>query len=426
MKKVFISHSDADKNTALLICENLEKNNIDCWIAPRDISYGKDWSGEISNAIENSSLFVFLLSKNSNESTQCPKEIAVADNAGIPIICIKIDNCDLNPGYKYHFLLQQILSVDVCCLEEKMSEIIFSVRSNINAAQENNTIENNDVTKSKKQRHTESNRLNKLSSLWVVFALFMVLPVLHILVNAFGYSKNIPPILTEFSERFPVNPLISLVCIIMAMITFIAIRFSFDYQKKYYADCNLGDEFFGDFHLFVNRLIELSKKDIVSKKCNIEDNELFSYMYDFDRLKVASSTGETVDYFSVIFTKVSNPFCWFFFLDNMVPKRAAINYLIKQGFNFSGKEKNVIHFSKEDVHLRIACKRFFPGLSGLEFVRKDIESNLKERIENESLFYLPEDIINEYKSLTKKEKGYALISLAIMIIFFIFMWIIFI
>lgn len=108
-KKVFISHSKLDKSIAELICTALENENIGCWIAPRDIPYGNDWAGEIASAIENSSLFIFVLSEHSNSSRQCPKEITVADNVGVPIVCVKIDDVEMSQALKYHLSTQQIL-----------------------------------------------------------------------------------------------------------------------------------------------------------------------------------------------------------------------------------------------------------------------------------------------------------------------------
>ena len=48
MADVFISHSSKDKKLADRICDELEERGISCRIAPRDITPGKEWAGEIS------------------------------------------------------------------------------------------------------------------------------------------------------------------------------------------------------------------------------------------------------------------------------------------------------------------------------------------------------------------------------------------
>jgi hypothetical protein len=42
--KVFISHSSKDQQTADAIRQHLESAGLACWIAPRDIEAGADWT----------------------------------------------------------------------------------------------------------------------------------------------------------------------------------------------------------------------------------------------------------------------------------------------------------------------------------------------------------------------------------------------
>lgn len=129
--KVFISHSKHDKPIAELICTALEGEGVGCWIAPRDIPYGNDWAGEIASAIENSSLFIFVLSEHSNSSTQCFKEITVADNVGVPIVCVKKDDVEMSQPLKYYLSTRQILSIDASNIKEEL-KIVTSAISDIN------------------------------------------------------------------------------------------------------------------------------------------------------------------------------------------------------------------------------------------------------------------------------------------------------
>lgn len=138
-KKVFISHSQKDKKIAETICSTLETEDIGCWIAPRDIPYGNDWAGEITSAIENSELFIFILSVNSNNSRQCPKEISIADNVNKPIICIKIDDTEMNPGFRYHLSMQQTFFLDISTVDKKLVSIVEAVQKKLQKKVANNT-----------------------------------------------------------------------------------------------------------------------------------------------------------------------------------------------------------------------------------------------------------------------------------------------
>ena len=101
-KRIFISHSSKDSETATIICDALESNGMKCWIAPRDIPYGKEWAGEISKAIMNSSAFLFLSSGNSNQSGQVSREIQLAIENQVPIIPIRLDGSEYSDTNKYY------------------------------------------------------------------------------------------------------------------------------------------------------------------------------------------------------------------------------------------------------------------------------------------------------------------------------------
>ena len=58
--KVFISHSTRDKAMANAICKTLESAGIRCWIAPRDIEPGADWTEGIMRGITGCRAFVLV------------------------------------------------------------------------------------------------------------------------------------------------------------------------------------------------------------------------------------------------------------------------------------------------------------------------------------------------------------------------------
>lgn len=104
MKKIFLSHSSKDAEWVMKVCEVLENEGYPCWIAPRDIQYGEKWAEGIANGLlDNTQLFVFFLSENSNQSKQVLKEINIAVEYGIPIVIInRIDENNWNRSLKYY------------------------------------------------------------------------------------------------------------------------------------------------------------------------------------------------------------------------------------------------------------------------------------------------------------------------------------
>ena len=69
--KVFISHSSRDQAIADVVRQHLESAGIACWIAPRDIEPGTDWTEGIVCGIASSRILVDALLDN--------KEAAIAE-----------------------------------------------------------------------------------------------------------------------------------------------------------------------------------------------------------------------------------------------------------------------------------------------------------------------------------------------------------
>jgi hypothetical protein len=98
---VFISHSSNDKPMADAICATLEQNGVRCWIAPRDIVPGANWSESIIQAIDGSRAFVLIFSHFANTSEQIKREVALAVNRSLPVIPYRIENIAPNDSLEY-------------------------------------------------------------------------------------------------------------------------------------------------------------------------------------------------------------------------------------------------------------------------------------------------------------------------------------
>ena len=99
---VFISYSQKDKAMADAICHHLESESIRCWMAPRDIPYGKDWSEAIIEGMESSRVMVFVFSANANESSQVKREVQCAFERGVMVIPFRVENVVPAKGLAYY------------------------------------------------------------------------------------------------------------------------------------------------------------------------------------------------------------------------------------------------------------------------------------------------------------------------------------
>jgi TolB-like protein len=88
---VFISHSSKDKAIADAICNHLESAAIKCWIAPRDIEAGSDWTTGIIRGIAECRILVLVFSAHANDSEHVGREVARAFSMGLAVIPIRVE-----------------------------------------------------------------------------------------------------------------------------------------------------------------------------------------------------------------------------------------------------------------------------------------------------------------------------------------------
>jgi formylglycine-generating enzyme required for sulfatase activity len=98
---VFVSYSSRDAHAANAVVASLEAKRIRCWIAPRDIVAGAEWSASIIDAIHNSRVMVLVFSANSNASKQVFREVERAVSRGLPIVPLRLDDVALSKNMEY-------------------------------------------------------------------------------------------------------------------------------------------------------------------------------------------------------------------------------------------------------------------------------------------------------------------------------------
>ena len=90
--QVFISHSSKDSNIANAVCHILEDTGVRCWIAPRDIPSGSDWSTSIIKAIKEAEMVVLLFSNSANQSDFVYREVERAAHHQCPILPVRLED----------------------------------------------------------------------------------------------------------------------------------------------------------------------------------------------------------------------------------------------------------------------------------------------------------------------------------------------
>ena len=76
MADVFISYAREDSDFVRKLVDSLQADKRDVWVDFNDIPFGTDWWEEIVEAIEQSPVGIFVISKDSIDSQYCSLEIA--------------------------------------------------------------------------------------------------------------------------------------------------------------------------------------------------------------------------------------------------------------------------------------------------------------------------------------------------------------
>jgi hypothetical protein len=125
---VFVSYASQDKPAADLICKLLERAGIKCWIAPRNIPLGVDYTISILNAIDSSRVLLLLLSRASDNSPHVRRELERCVSKRIPILPVQIEPIEaLSLPLEYFIRPYQWLDATTPPLESHVSQLTSSI-----------------------------------------------------------------------------------------------------------------------------------------------------------------------------------------------------------------------------------------------------------------------------------------------------------
>jgi TolB-like protein len=126
--QVFISHSSKDKAVADAICHQLESADIPCWMAPRNIEYGSDWTEGIMRGITACRVFVLVFSENANGSGHVRREVAKAFSLGLHVIPFRIQDTLPQTGLSYFLETVHWLDAITAPLEKHLTTLTDRVK----------------------------------------------------------------------------------------------------------------------------------------------------------------------------------------------------------------------------------------------------------------------------------------------------------
>src|SRR3984885_10874210 len=102
-QEVFVSYSQADRETALALVSYLEAHGFGCWVAPRDVAPSSDWAAEIIAAIAAARVMVLVFSASANSSPQVRREVERAVHRDVAVLPVRIE--DVLPSQSLEYFL---------------------------------------------------------------------------------------------------------------------------------------------------------------------------------------------------------------------------------------------------------------------------------------------------------------------------------
>jgi len=130
LKRVaFISHSSKDKRTAESVCRFLESKGISCWIAPRDVTPGKNYGVAIVDAIDECGVFVLILSAESNKSGQVVREVERAASGNAVIIPVRVEPVQPSRELEFYVSSSHWLDATQRPFEKHLDSLVDAIRN---------------------------------------------------------------------------------------------------------------------------------------------------------------------------------------------------------------------------------------------------------------------------------------------------------
>ena len=105
----------------------MEKNGVQCWIAPRDVPAGK-WGSALIEAVTQSRIMALIFSTNANKSINCLSEVHTAFTKNITIIPLKIDDTVPSGDMEYYLQTFHWLDAHEPPLEKRLSQLVDRIK----------------------------------------------------------------------------------------------------------------------------------------------------------------------------------------------------------------------------------------------------------------------------------------------------------
>jgi len=129
MADAFVSYASQDRAATFRIVEYLEANGVSCWVAPRDVAPGMEYGEAIIRGIEDSRVFVLILSEESNNSQFVRKEVERAVSKVKPVLPARIREVAPSGSLEFFIASAQWIDAFKTPMESQLTPLVQAIRS---------------------------------------------------------------------------------------------------------------------------------------------------------------------------------------------------------------------------------------------------------------------------------------------------------
>lgn len=125
---MFISHAGPDKEAAESLCEELEKQGLRCWIAPRNVRPGFNYPEEIIEGVIRSKSLLLLLSEDTEFAGYVENEVERAKSYGRKIYTVRLDDVSIPKNLELFLGLPQWIDSWAVDYPERIQQVVANLK----------------------------------------------------------------------------------------------------------------------------------------------------------------------------------------------------------------------------------------------------------------------------------------------------------
>jgi TIR domain-containing protein len=128
--EVFVSHASLDKAIADRVVATLERVQIRCWYAPRDIRPGKPYPEAILEGLRTTRVLVVIVSAHALASADVLRELDRGSKYGLVVVPFRIENVAMSGSFEYFLSIPHWLDAHTPPLEphlERLREVVRGI-----------------------------------------------------------------------------------------------------------------------------------------------------------------------------------------------------------------------------------------------------------------------------------------------------------